>query len=80
MAKEVDNIVSEKIKIQDINLNQIKLKVNDAYEKDEKITTNFDPSKDEDAITKRFFDGKTSKKESHLILVEKDYNELIFHS
>ena len=30
---EIDNIVSTKDKMQDINLNQLKLKVNDTYEK-----------------------------------------------
>ena len=38
--------------MQDINLKQIKLKVKDTYKKDEKITTNFEPSNDEDIINK----------------------------
>ena len=37
---------------QDINLNQLKLKVNDTYKTGEKITTNFESSNAEDVITK----------------------------
>ena len=33
--------VSTKDRVQDRNLNQLKLKVIDTYKKDEKITTNF---------------------------------------
>ena len=39
--------------MQDINLNHLKLKVNDAYKKYEKITTNFKPS-NEDVIDKAY--------------------------
>ena len=38
---EIDGIVSESDKLQDANRSQLKLKVNRAYKKDEKITTNF---------------------------------------
>ena len=37
---EFYNNVSAKDRVQDINLNQLKFKVNDTYKKDEKITTN----------------------------------------
>ena len=38
---EMYNNVSTKDRVQDRNLNQLKLKVNDTYKKYEKITTNF---------------------------------------
>ena len=41
-----------------MNINQLKLKVNDAYEKDEKITTKFETSNDEDVLNKFFLDTK----------------------
>ena len=44
-GSEFDDIVSKKDKMQDININQIKLKVNNAYKEDEKISTNFEPLK-----------------------------------
>ena len=31
--KELDNIVSKKYKVQDININQLRLQVHDTYEK-----------------------------------------------
>ena len=40
--------------MQDQNFNQLKLKVNDTYEKDEKITAFFQPSKDEVVINKDY--------------------------
>ena len=72
---EFDKIVSSKDRIQDVNIYQLKLKVNDAYIKDEKITANFEPSVDPDVINKAYLDKKISKIEGHLLLVEKDYNE-----
>ena len=39
-GSEFFNNVSAKDKVQDINLNQLKLKVNDFYKKDEKMTKN----------------------------------------
>ena len=38
--------------MQDINPNQLKLKVNDSSEKDEKTTTHFETSHDEDVLKK----------------------------
>ena len=49
---EFDGIVSKRDKLQDLNINQIKLEVHDTYEKDEKITTNFEASNPEDVIKK----------------------------
>ena len=44
---EFDNIVSKRDKLQDMNNNQLKLKIHDTYGKDEKITTKCEPVNDE---------------------------------
>ena len=44
---EFYNNVSAKNREPDINLNRLKLKVNDTFRKGDKITTSFDPSDDE---------------------------------
>ena len=49
-----DNIVSEKVKAQDLIINQLKLKVIDACERDEKITTNFELVNIDDVINKAY--------------------------
>ena len=49
---EFDNIVSKKERLQDLNINQLKLEIQDTYKKDEKITTNFKAVDDEDVINK----------------------------
>ena len=72
---EVFNIVSAKDREQDTNLTQPKLKVNNSYKKDEKVTTNFEASDPDDVINKSFLDKKLSRIEGHISLVEKDYNE-----
>ena len=41
---EIDNVVSKKDKVQDLNINQSKLEVHDTYKKDEKLTTDFKPA------------------------------------
>ena len=38
---EIDNIVSKKKKLQDLNINQLKLEVHDTYRKNEKKRTAF---------------------------------------
>ena len=53
---EFDGIVSERDKLQDLNNNQLKLEVHDTYKKDEKITTNFEPTDNLDVISKGFLD------------------------
>ena len=72
---EFDGIVSKRDKLQDSNINQLKLEVHDTYKKDEKITTNFDAVNDEDVISKGFLDEKLLKIDGHLSKLEKDYNE-----
>ena len=72
---EFDGIVSKRDKLQDANINQLKLEVYDAYKKDEKLTTNFEPVDDLDVINKGYLDSKLFKIDSHLSKLEKDYNE-----
>ena len=55
---EFDNIVSRKNKVQGLYNNQLKFEVYDTYEKDEEITTNFEPTNDEDIINKGYLDEK----------------------
>ena len=72
---EFDGIVSKREKLQDININQLKLEVHDTYKKDEKLTTNFEPTDNEDVINKAYLDEKLSKINGHISYIEKDYNE-----
>ena len=72
---EFDGIVSKRDKLQDLNINQLKLEVHDTYKKDEKITTNFEPVDNEDVINKGHLDSKLLKIDGHLSKLEKDYNE-----
>ena len=72
---EFDGIVSKRDKLQDSNINQLKLEVHDTYKKDEKITTNFEPADNNDVINKGFLDKKLLKIDGHLSKLEKDFNE-----
>ena len=72
---EFDGIVSKRDKLQDLNINQLKLEVHDNYKKDEKITTNFEPTDNLDVVNKGYLDGKLLKINGHLSKLEKDYNE-----
>ena len=72
---EFDGIVSKRDKLQDLNINQLKLEVHDTYKKDEKITTNFKPSDSEDVINKGYLDSKLLKIDGHISKLEKDFNE-----
>ena len=72
---EFDGIVSKRDKLQDSNINQLKLEVHDTYKKDEKITTNFKPVDNEDVINKAHLDEKLLKIDGHLPKLEKDFNE-----
>ena len=49
---EFDNILSNRDKLQDMNINKSKLEVHDTYKKDEKKTTAFEPVNDPDVINK----------------------------
>ena len=72
---EFDDIVSKRDKLQDSNINQLKLEVHDTYKKDEKISTNFEPIDNTDVINKGCLDKKLLKINGHLSKFEKDYNE-----
>ena len=72
---ELDNIVFKGDKVQDMNINHLKLEVHDKFEKDEKLTTNFEAVDDEDLINKAYLDKHLSKK-GLLSSLEKGYNEL----
>ena len=49
---QFDKVVPRTDKMQDLNINQIKLEVHDSYKKDEKITTNFETANDENVMHK----------------------------
>ena len=72
---EFDGFVSKTDKLQDLNINQLKLEVHDTYKKDEKLTTNFEPVDNSDVINKGYLDSKLLKKDGHLSKLEKDFNE-----
>ena len=72
---EFDGIVSKRDKLQDLNINKLKLELYDPYKKDEKLTTNFEPVDDSDVINKGYLDSKLLKIDGHLSKVEKDFNE-----
>ena len=72
---EFDSIVSKRDKLQDSNINELKLEVHDTYKKDEKISTNFEPVDNEDIINKGYLDEKLLKINGHLSKLEKDFNE-----
>ena len=72
---EFDGIVSKRDKLQDLNINNLKLEVHDTYKKDEKLTTNFEAVDNEDVINKGYLDEKLLKINGHLSKLEKDFNE-----
>ena len=72
---EFDGIVSKRDKLQDLNINQLKLEVHDTYRENEKITTNFEPTDDSDVIKKSYLDEKFKKIDGHISYKEKDYNK-----
>ena len=67
-----DGIVFKTDKLQDLNINQLKLEVHDTHKKDGKITTNFEPTDDKDVVNKAYVDEKLFKKNGHLSFLEKD--------
>ena len=72
---EFDGIVSKRDKLQDANINQLKLEVYDTYKKAEKLTRNFETVDNEDVINKGYLDEKLIKINGHISKLEKDYNE-----
>ena len=75
MGSEFDGIVSKRDKLQDSNINQLKLEVHDTYKKDEKITPNFEPVDNADVINKGYLDEKLLKINGNLSKLEKDFIE-----
>ena len=68
---EFDGIVSKRDKLQDLNINQLKLEVHDTYKEDEKITTKFEPTDDSEVINKGYLDEKLLKINGHLKKIRK---------
>ena len=58
---EFDDIVSKRDKLQDLNINQLKLEVHGTYKRDQKIKTNFEPVDNDDVINKAYLDSKLFK-------------------
>ena len=73
--KSMVSFVSKRDKLQDANINQLKLEVYDAYEKDEKLTTSFEPNDNEDVINKGYLDSDLLKINGHLSKLKIDYIE-----
>ena len=69
---EFDGIVSKRDKLQDLNINNLKLEVNDTYKKDEKLTTSFEAIDDSDVINKAYRYDKLRKIDGHIAYIEKD--------
>ena len=76
---EFDGIVSKRDKLQDLNINNLKLEVLDTYKKDEKLTTNFEPVDNKDVINEAYLDEKLIKRNGHISKLEKDFNEFKLH-
>ena len=72
---EFEGFVSKRDKLQDMNIDHLKLEVHDAYKKDEKITTTFEAVDNEDVINKSYLDSKLMKTDGHLSKLERNYNE-----
>jgi len=63
---EVYNNVPANDRWQDINPNQLILKVNNIYKKDENITRKIEPSNDEDVMNKSYLNTKLWRLEGHI--------------
>ena len=72
---EFDGIFSKSDRLQDLNINQLKFQVQDTYEKDEKITTTFEPIDNEDIINKAYPDKKLNRLDGYISYIEKDCND-----
>ena len=69
-----------KKKVQDIKINQSKPEVQDTYIKDEKKTTNFEPTDNSDVINQAYLDEDLSKIEFQISYIEKDYTDFKKHN
>ena len=66
----------EKDRLQDLNINQLKLEVHETYKKDEKITTKFEPTDESNVINEAYRDEKLRKIDGLISYIAKDHNEL----
>ena len=58
-----------------MNINHLKAEVHDTYEKDEKLTTAFEPTDNSDVINKGYLNEKLLKINGHLSSLERYYND-----
>ena len=72
---EFDNIVSKRDKLQDMNINQLKLELHGSYKKGEKRKTNIEAAEGSDVTNKNYIVDNLLKIDGHLSVSEKDYNE-----
>ena len=72
---EFGNIVSKRDKLSDLKINQLKLEVQNTYEENEKISSNFQSTDDIYVINKAYLDEKLLGLNGHLSLSESYYNE-----
>ena len=74
------NSVSAKERVRDINQKRLKLKVNDTYKKDEKITANFEPIDDPDSIYKTYPDTILSEIEEQIPYTAKSTTNIKYNN
>ena len=72
---EFAGIVSKRDKLQDLNINHQKLEVHGTQEKDEKMTTDFEPVNNSGVINKTYLDETLLNINGQLSKIKKDYNE-----
>ena len=65
-------LISAKDRVQYINLNQIKVKINDTYKKTEKISTNFEAVNGEDVLNKEYLDTKLIEVKGNILYIKKN--------
>ena len=58
-----------------MNINHLKHKVHDTYKNDDKITTNFEPTKDIDVINKGYLNENIIKIHGQIAVIAKAYYE-----
>ena len=68
---EFDGIVSKRDKLQDLNINQLKLEAHDTFRKGEKRTTNFEPIRKEVVINRSYLDWNFIENRWPLIKIRK---------
>ena len=71
MESEFDHIVSNKDRVKDLIINQLKLQVHDIIEEDENLTTNFEHVNNDEVINKAYLDEKLNKNKWSLIFIRK---------